>query len=66
VEDSIGLLTILAIYLLPKRTIKQEQLEDFYNTVGRQFIAGGDCNAKHTDWGSRLITPRGREVVKMI
>jgi hypothetical protein len=52
----------LAVYLPPKHTAKPEQLEDFYNTLGRQFISGGDYNAKHTDWGSRLITPRGREV----
>jgi hypothetical protein len=45
----------LVVYLPPKHTVKQEQLEDFYNTLGRQFIAGGDYNAKHTDWGSRLI-----------
>jgi hypothetical protein len=57
-------LTILAVYLPPKYTVKQEQLEDFYNTLGRRFIAGGDYNAKHTDWGSRLITPRGHEVLK--
>jgi hypothetical protein len=35
-----------------------------YNTLGRRFIAGGDYNAKHTDWGSRLISPRGRDVFK--
>jgi hypothetical protein len=64
VEDSVGLLTISAVYLPPKYTVKQEQLEDFYNTLGHRFIAGGDCNAKHTDWGSRLITPREREVLK--
>jgi hypothetical protein len=64
VEDSVGLLTIWAVYLPPKHTVKQEQLEDFYNTLGRRFIAGGDYNAKHTDWGSRLIIPRGLEVVK--
>jgi hypothetical protein len=63
VEDSVGLLTISAIYLPPKRTVKQEQLEDFYNTLGHRFVAGGDCNAKHDDWGSRLITPREREVL---
>jgi hypothetical protein len=40
------------------------QLEDFYNTLGRRFIAGGDYNAKHTDIGSRLVTPRGRRVLK--
>jgi exonuclease III len=64
VEDSVGLITISAVYLPPKHTVKQAQLEDFYCTLGRRFIAGGDYNAKHTDWGSRLITPRGREVVK--
>jgi hypothetical protein len=61
VEDSIGLLTILAVYLPPKHTVKHEQLED-YNTLGSRFIAGGNYNAKHTDWGSRLITPRGRKL----
>jgi hypothetical protein len=64
VEDTIGLLTISAVYLPPKYTVKQEKLQDFYNTLGRRFIAGGHHNAKHTDWGSKLITPRGREVLK--
>jgi hypothetical protein len=54
----------LAVYLSPKHAIKQEQLEEFYNTLGHQFITGGDYNAKHTDWRSRLISPRGREVLK--
>jgi hypothetical protein len=63
VEDSVGLLTISAVYLPPIYTVKQAQLEYFYNTLGRQFIEGGDYNAKH-DWGSRLITPRGRQVLK--
>jgi exonuclease III len=51
VEDSVGLLTISAVYLPPKHTVKQEQLEDFYNNLGRRFTAGGDYSAKHTDWG---------------
>jgi hypothetical protein len=64
VEDSVGLLTILAVHLPPKYTVKQGQLEDFYNTIRCRFIARGDYNAKHTDWGSRLITPRGCKVLK--
>jgi hypothetical protein len=64
VEDSVGLLTISAVYLPPKHRVKQEQIEDFYKALGRWFIAGGDYNAKHTGWGSRLITPRGHEVLK--
>jgi hypothetical protein len=64
VEDSVGLLTISAVYLPTKHKVKQEQLEGFYNTPGRRFIVGGDYNAKHTDLGSRLITPRGCETLK--
>jgi hypothetical protein len=65
VQDSVGILTISAVYLSPKYTANQEQLKDFYNTLGRRFIAGGDYNAKHTDLASRRITPRGREVLTM-
>ena len=27
-----------------------------------RFLAGGDYNAKHTIWGSRLISPKGRQL----
>jgi hypothetical protein len=64
VEDSVSFITISAVYLPPKHSVKQEQLVDFYKNLGRQFIAGGDYNAKHTDWGSRLVTPRGRKLLK--
>jgi hypothetical protein len=56
VEDSIGPLTISAVYLAPKFIVKQEHQEELYNTLRHQFIPG-DYNAKHTVWGSRLITP---------
>jgi hypothetical protein len=64
VEDTDGPLTISAAYLPPKYAIEQEQLEAFYNNLGHPLIAGGDYNAKHTDWGFRLILPRGSEVPK--
>jgi hypothetical protein len=64
VEDSVGLLTISAVYLPPKHTVKQEQFEAFYNNLGRRFIAGGDYSTKHTNWESRLITPRGCKLLK--
>jgi hypothetical protein len=41
-------------------------LEYFYNTGGCWFIARGDNNAKQTNWGSRLITARGHELLKMM
>jgi endonuclease/exonuclease/phosphatase (EEP) superfamily protein YafD len=66
VEDSVSLIAISTVYFPPKYTVKQEQLEDFYNNLRRRLIAGGDYNAKHTHWGSRLITPRGYEVLKTL
>jgi endonuclease/exonuclease/phosphatase family metal-dependent hydrolase len=64
VEDSVGLLTMSPVYLPPRHTVKQEQFEYCYNTLGKHFIAIGDYNAKHTDWGYRLISFKGRELLK--
>jgi hypothetical protein len=62
VEDWISPLTIAAVYCPPKHTIKAEQFLSFYATLGHRFLAGGGYNAKHSFWGSRLTTPRGREL----
>ena len=64
IDDWIGPLTIAAIYCPPKHTIKSEQFRSYYATLGHRFLAGGDYNAKHLHWGSRLTTPRGRELFK--
>ena len=39
---------------------------DFFNSLGSRFIAGGDYNAKHTVWGSGLISPKGRALLKTL
>jgi hypothetical protein len=31
-----------------------------------RFIAGGDYNVKHPNWESRIITPRGCKLLKMM
>lgn len=64
--DQKGPLTLAAVYCPPKYSIQKEQFEHFYGTLGSRFIAGGDYNAKHTLWGSRLITPKGRTLFKVI
>lgn len=64
VKDYFGTLTITAVYCPPKHSIKKEQYEHFYHTLGKRFIAGGDYNAKHTFWGSRIITSKGRELFR--
>lgn len=36
----------------------------FLRTLGNYFIAGGDFNAKHHFFGSRLTSTKGRELLK--
>lgn len=59
-------LTISAIYCPPRHKMTEENLTRFFDTLGPRFLAGGDYNAKHTHWGSRLITTRGRVLDKAI
>ena len=66
ITDLKGPLTISAVYCPPRHNIKKENFENFFKTLGHRFIAGGDYNCKHTQWGSRLITQRGRELQKAI
>jgi hypothetical protein len=60
----IGPLTMTAVYCPPKHAIIAEQFLSFSASLGQHFLAGGDYNAKHCHWGSRLITPKGRELIK--
>jgi endonuclease/exonuclease/phosphatase (EEP) superfamily protein YafD len=66
VEHTNGLLTISAVYFPPKQAVHQEQLEEYYYTLGHRFIAAGDYNTKHTNWGSRLTSTRGRVLLKAL
>lgn len=61
-----GSIVVSAIYCPPKHNIKQHDFNDFFKTLSNKFIAGGDYNAKHTFWGSRLTTTRGRELRKIM
>lgn len=62
VEDWQGSLTVSSVYSPPKHSIKKDQYLRFFQTLSRRFIACGDYNAKHTSWGSRLISPKGRQL----
>ena len=66
IQDSVGKLTIAALYCPPRYSIKEDQFSQFYKTLGIRFIAAGDYNAKHTLWGSRIISPKGRELFKVM
>jgi hypothetical protein len=50
VKDTIGPITIAAIYFPPKFTVKQEHLEEFCNILGQRFTAERDNNAEHIVW----------------
>lgn len=65
IVDSLGEITVIVIYCPPKHTVKKE-FEEFFLLLGKRFIAAGDYNAKHTQWGSRLITIKGRELYKAV
>lgn len=66
IHDNAGHITISSLYSPPRHTIKREDYDSFFISLGHRFLACGDYNAKHTVWGSRLITPRGRQLLSSI
>jgi len=64
--DNIGEITISAIYCPPKHNNKYEDYDHFFKTLGNRFLVGGDFNAKHTFWGSRLTNTKGRELLNVL
>ena len=66
IEDRHGTITTLAVYCPPRHSIAKENFDSLFDTLGNRFIDGGDYNAKHTQWGSRLVTARGKNLLKSI
>ena len=62
IEEWTGNCVVSAVYCPPRFTISNEQFSEFFKSLGSKFIAGGDYNAKHTQWGSRLINGKGRQL----
>ena len=52
------------MYCPPKHLIIKEKFMEYFETLRPRFIAGGNYNAKHPRWGSRLTTTRDRELQK--
>ncbi|ODM89280.1 RNA-directed DNA polymerase from mobile element jockey [Orchesella cincta] len=53
-----------AIYIPPKHNLKTEDYRKILIHMGERFIIGGDFNAKHSSWGSRLDNTKGKELFK--
>lgn len=62
IEDKNGFFNVSSVYCPPKPKIKEEFFSGYFSSLGPRFIAGGDWNAKHLHWGSRLITSRGHQL----
>lgn len=59
-------LTLAAVYCPPRFKIREDQFLTFFKSLGDHFLAGGDYNAKHTYWGSRLVNPKGKQLYNTI
>jgi hypothetical protein len=55
--------SLAAVYCPPRFSISSNQFTEFFNSLGSRFIAGGDFNAKHQHWGSRINNPKGRNLL---
>ena len=60
IQDFVHSLVISSVYFPPRYSITEEQYCKFFQSLGPRFLAAGDYNAKHTYWGSRLVSPKGR------
>ncbi len=58
--------TLAAEYSPPRHKILATEYKTLFKHLGNKFIAGGDYNAKHDFWGSRLTTPKGKERYRAI
>ncbi|VVC39775.1 Endonuclease/exonuclease/phosphatase [Cinara cedri] len=64
VNDGGNGLTVSVIYCLPRCKVDDNKFTEFFRTLGSRFITRGDYNAKHTFWGLKLITTKGRDLFK--
>lgn len=55
---------VTSVYCPPRHAINKEQYLDFLSSQGDRFIIGGDFNAKHIHWGSRLTNTKGRKLIE--
>jgi len=56
---------ISSVYLPPHPAISSRQLNQFLKSLGQQFLAGGDFNAKHSQWGCISENQRGKMLQKI-
>ena len=58
--------TISAFYNPPNQKFLTEDYVTYFKSLGNKFIVGADFNAKHTRWGSRCISTKGRRLLQAL
>lgn len=66
IKEWMGQLALAAVYCSLNCNIKIQQFKHFFSTLSNRFIAGGDYNAKHCFWGSRIQNHRGKQPYNVI
>ena len=64
VQTSSNYFQLPAVCVPPRNKITSQMWEEYFQHLGDKYMAAGDCNSKHTLWGSRNTTPRGRTLEK--
>ena len=64
IEDWHSPITLSAVYYPPKHIFSKNSFDHFFESLRGRFIADSDFNAKHLQWESRIITTRGRNLLK--
>lgn len=57
---------IASIYFPPGKRLIEDNLNHMFKEMGNRYIIGGDFNAKHLHWGSRLTNERGKTLFKSL
>jgi hypothetical protein len=57
-------LPLSAIYCRTRHAISSEEYVELLESYGSRYFIGGDWNAKHSQWGARLITPKGKNLLE--
>jgi len=57
-------IVVARLYSPPKHNIRAERYDEHFENIGNRFVIDVDFNAKHTNWRSRLITTKGKELLK--
>lgn len=66
VKTNNGDITVAAVYCPPSQRLGEPDLHRFFSNLGDPCIVDGDWNAKNLRWGSRLISPRGKILDKVV